>query len=100
MEQERIANAILFHSFPAVVYCARQQALYYGMGASTTGSTIYLVGRAECFILGILPSPVTMPLKKSVWDFYIGSCGGTTRSKAVQPILAVAHTSLHVDGHQ
>ena len=36
----RLAPSVPFHSFPAVVYWARQQALYCGMGASTTGSTI------------------------------------------------------------
>ena len=36
----RLAPSVPFHSFPAVVYLARQQALYCGIGASTTGSTI------------------------------------------------------------
>ena len=46
-EQERIANApsIPFHSFPAVMYWARQQALCCGMGASTT---IQFVEQATC----------------------------------------------------
>ena len=43
MEQEQIA--ILFHSFPAVVCWARQQALYCGMGAIEYYWKHYLTGR-------------------------------------------------------
>ena len=45
VEHELIANANKHRpfrsvSFPAVVYWARQQGLYCGMGASATGSTV------------------------------------------------------------